>query len=198
MGLDFLYIDGQTPIDEDEKEGLLIKTISTREELNEFEQYNIEKAVQWTVQNKFKVERILKEDFICDLHRRMYNEVWKWAGHFRKTNKNIGVDKFNIALELRKLLEDCRYWIENKTFNDDEISVRFKHRLVQIHLFPNGNGRHSRLFADVLITHVFNKPIFTWGSSNLVKPGLARKKYMEAIHSADNNDLKPLIVFARS
>jgi Fic-DOC domain mobile mystery protein B len=198
MGLDLLYIDGQTPIDEDEKNGLLIKTISTRSELDEFEQYNIEKAVQWTLQNKFKLEKILREDFILELHRRMYNEVWKWAGQFRKTNKNIGLDKFQIAFELRNLLDDCKYWIKNKFFTEDEISIRFKHRLVQIHLFSNGNGRHSRLCADVFITQIFNKPIFTWGNSNLVKPGLARKKYMEAIHSADKSDIKPLITFARS
>jgi len=198
MGLDLTYINGQTPIDDDEKEGLLIKTISTRGELDEFEQYNIEKAVQWTLKNKFKTERILQEDFILELHKRMYNEVWKWAGHFRKTNKNIGVDNYQIAIELRNLLEDCRYWITDKTFDEDNISIRFKHRLVQIHLFPNGNGRHSRLCADVLISHVFKKPVFTWGKSNLAKPGLAREKYMKAIYSADAGDIKPLITFARS
>ena len=198
MGLDLNYIDGQTPIDEDEKEGLIIKTISTRSELDEFEQYNIEKAVQWTLKNKFKPERILTEKFMHDLHKRMYNEVWKWAGQFRKTNKNIGVDKFQISIELRNLLDDCKYWIKNKTFDEDEISIRFKHRLVQIHLFPNGNGRHSRLCADVLITHIFNKPIFTWGNTNLVKPVLARKKYMEAIYCADKGDIKLIITFARS
>ena len=198
MGLDLTYIDGQTPIDEDEKEGLLIKTISTRGELDEFEQYNIEKAVQWTLKNKFKMEKILQEDFILELHKRMYNEVWKWAGHFRKTNKNIGVDKYQISIELRNLLDDCRYWITDRIFNEYDISIRFKHRLVQIHLFPNGNGRHSRLYADVLISHVFNKPIFTWGNSNLAKPGLVRGKYMKAIYSADEGDIKPLITFARS
>ncbi len=198
MGLDLTYIDGQTPIDEDEKEGLLIKTISTRGELDEFEQYNIEKAVQWTLKNKFKMEKILQEDFILELHKRMYNEVWKWAGHFRKTNKNIGVDKYQIAIELRNLLDDYRYWITDRIFNEDDISIRFKHRLVQIHVFPNGNGRHSRLYADVLISHVFSRPIFTWGSSNNAKPGLAREKYMKAIYSADAGDIKPLITFARS
>lgn len=198
MGLDLTYIDGQTPIDDDEKEGLLIQTISTRGELDEFEQYNIEKAIQWTLQNKFKTEKILQENFILELHKKMYNEVWKWAGHFRKTNKNIGVDKYQIAIELRNLLDDCRYWIKDNTFIEDEISIRFKHRLVQIHLFPNGNGRHSRLYADVLISHVFKKPNFTWGNSNLAKHGLARKKYLDAIYKADDGDIKPLIKFARS
>jgi len=198
MGLDLTYIDGQTPIDEDEKEGLLIKTISTLGELNEFEQYNIEKAVQWTLNNKFTMEKILDEGFILELHKRMYNEVWKWAGHFRKTNKNIGVDKYLMGSELRKLLDDCKYWIKEKTFFEDEIAIRFKHRLVQIHLFPNGNGRHSRLLADVLVSHVFKKTVFTWGNSNIVKLGLAREKYIEAIYMADKGDVKPLLIFARS
>ena len=128
----------------------------------------------------------------------MYKEVWKWAGHFRKTNKNIGVDKYQMGSELRKLLEDCKYWINEKTFSEDEIAIRFKHRLVQIHLFPNGNGRHSRLFADVLVSHVFEKRVFTWGNSNIIEPGLAREKYMEAIYKADDGDIKPLIIFART
>ena len=198
MGLDLTYMDGQTPIDEDEKEDLLIKTISTRDELNEFEQYNIEKAVQWTLNNKFTMEKILDEGFIFELHRRMYNEVWKWAGQFRKTNKNIGVDKYQTGNELRKLLDDCKYWIKENTFFEDEIAIRFKHRLVQIHLFPNGNGPHSRLIADVLVSQVFNKTAFTWGNSNIIKPGLAREKYMEAIYKADDGDIKPLIIFART
>ena len=125
MGLDLTYLAGQSPIDEDEKEGLIIKTISTRDELNEFEQYNIEKALQWTLKNKFSRERIVSEKFILELHKRMFVEVWKWAGQFRKTNKNIGVDKSLIRVELKKLLDDCRFWIDHNKFDDDEISTVF-------------------------------------------------------------------------
>lgn len=133
-----------------------------------------------------------------ELHKRMYGEVWEWAGRFRNTNKNIGVDKYQIGIELRTLLDDCRYWIENKTFPEDEIAVRFKHRIVSIHCFPNGNGRHSRLIADVIIEKVFGKPVFTWGSQNLIRKSAFRSSYLAALRDADNGSIKPLIAFARS
>ena len=198
MGLEFEYIEGQSPLDEDEKEGLIIKTISTRGELDEFEQKNIETAVAWTLSKNYKLDEILSEKFIQEVHKRMFGEVWKWAGKFRKSNKNIGVDKIQIPTELRKLFADCSYWIDHKVFEPDEIAIRFKHRLVQIHLFPNGNGRHSRLCADILISQGLKKPIFTWGSKNLSKRGELRKKYLEAIYAADSGDYELLIKFARS
>lgn len=198
MGLDFDFKEGQTPLDEDEMEGLLIKTINTRGELDEFEQLNIEKGMLWTMKRKFKAEKILSESFVKELHRKMYGEVWQWAGEFRKTNKNIGIDKFQIALELRALLDDCKFWIEKKVFSDDEIAIRFKHRLVSIHCFANGNGRHSRLFADVIIGQLFKLPVFSWGAANLTKKGEARKDYLQAIRKADAGNFEELILFARS
>jgi Fic-DOC domain mobile mystery protein B len=198
MGLELEYLYGQTPIFEDEKEGLLIKTISTRSELDEFEQLNIESAIEWTLKQKFRSERIFTIEFIKEVHKQMYYKVWEWAGTFRKTNKNIGVDKFQINQELRSLLNDCKYWIDNNTFSDDEIAIRFKHRLVKTHPFPNGNGRHSRLCGDILISHVFNKKIFSWGHSNLIKPSENRKRYLKAVYEADAGNINPLIKFARS
>jgi Fic-DOC domain mobile mystery protein B len=155
MGLNLNYIEGQTPIDEDEKEGLKISTISTIAELNEFEQLNIEKAFEWILRRKPAADKILTEEFVKELHKRMFGDVWKWAGAFRNSNKNIGVDKYQIGTKLRDLLEDCKYWIEHKTYNEDEIAIRFSHRIVSIHPFPNGNGRHSRLIADCLIIQWF-------------------------------------------
>lgn len=197
MGLNLDYIDGQTPIDEDEKEGLLIQTISTLGELDEFEQLNVEKAVDWTMKRKLTPDKILTEDFAKELHKRMFGDVWKWAGTFRNSNKNIGVDKYEIGIKLRDLLDDCRYWIEHKSYPEDEIAVRFSHRIVNIHPFPNGNGRHSRLIADILISHGLGKSHFTWGSKNLTKKGEARSKYLKALKEADQGDYKLLIEFAR-
>lgn len=198
MGLNLGNINGQTPLDEDEKEGLLIPTIATRGELDEFEQQNIEQAVQWTLKRSFKQEEIFTEDFIKEVHERMYGEVWAWAGEFRRTNKNIGVDKWQVPLELKALLDDVIYWINNKVYEPDELAVRFKHRLVSIHCFPNGNGRHSRLMADIIIQKVFKFPVFSWGAGGLVHVGDARKKYLDGIRVADHGDYKPLINFARS
>jgi len=197
MGLDLEYSSGQTPLDEDEKEGLLIPTITTRAELDEFEQLNIQEAQEWIRKRKFKRETILTEQFVKELHRRMYSDVWKWAGEFRRTNKNIGVDKLEIGIQIRNLLDDCSFWIDNKTYPDDEIAIRFKHRIVSIHCFSNGNGRHSRLMAEIIIKHVFGKPIFTWHSRNLTKQDNPRKEYLQALKEADAGNILPLMKFAR-
>jgi Fic-DOC domain mobile mystery protein B len=198
MGLNLTYSEGQTPLDEDEKEGLLIKSVSLKSELDEFEQLGIERANEWLLRQKLVTDEILSEDFVKLLHKKMFGSVWRWAGEFRRTNKNIGVDKFLIGAELRNLFNDCSYWITNNSFSEDEIAVRFSHRIVSVHPFANGNGRHSRLIADVLINKGFGKPYFTWGSSNLVKQGDARISYLEALREADKLDYGKLILFARS
>lgn len=198
MGLDFELVDGQTPLTEEEKEGLLISSITTHGELDEFEQRNIEKAIQWTLSRKFKKEEILTEAFIKLVHKKMYAEVWAWAGEFRKTNKNIGVDMHQVPTQLRLLLDDCQYWIENGTYLPDEIAVRFKHRIVSIHCFSNGNGRHSRMMGDLIIEKIFGRPVFTWGATiNLTRSGDARAEYLAALKTADKNDFKLLLEFAR-
>lgn len=199
MGLNLSYDYGQTPISEEEIDELLVKTISTKAELDEFEQKNIEIAVEWTIKQRHPIDKILSIDFIKEVHRRMFDQVWGWAGKFRSTNKNIGVDKHQIYIEISKLIDDVKFWINNKTYSEDEITIRYKHRLVKIHPFPNGNGRHSRLCADILVSHIFNKPIFSWGSHyNLTEPGDTRKKYIDAIFLADEGNIKPLLKFARS
>jgi len=198
MGLDLKYIEGQTPLDEDEKEGLLIPTIATREELDEFEQQNIEKAILWSLNRNLKPETIFKEDFIKRLHKEMYGDVWKWAGLFRKTNKNLGVDKWQISVALKALLDDAKYWLANNAYNPDELAIRFKHRIVAIHCFPNGNGRHSRLMADIIISKIFKQPVFTWGSGNLIKQGDSRNEYLKAIREADKGNIAMLLKFAKN
>jgi len=197
MGLEFEYKEGQTPIDDYEKESLLIKSLTTQEELDELEQLNIEKAVEWIIHSTFKPKQVLTVNFIKLVHKKMFSNVWKWAGEFRKSEKNIGVDWIKISIELKYLLDDIKYWIENKTHSPDEIAIRFKHRLVNIHCFPNGNGRHSRIMADIIIESIFNKEEFTWNNSNMVKADKIRSKYISAIREADNGDIKPLIKFAR-
>lgn len=199
MGLNLNYNNGQTPIDEDEKQGLLIPTITTREELDEFEQLNIEKAVEfYLLRKKFKMNTILTEKFIVSVHKKMLEEVWKWAGEMRKSNKNIGVDKFQITIQLRQLLGNCKYWIENNTYPNEEIAIRFKHGLVAIHIFPNGNGRHSRLIGDIMMKHIFRKPIFSWGHKNLVHKSNVRDTYIKALRQADKGNFEDLLNFSKS
>lgn len=198
MGLDLEYIDGQTPIDEEEKEGLRIETISAKGELDEFEQLNIEEALQWVFGKKFKPKQVFTEKFICNLHKRMYGNVWDWAGEFRKTNKNIGVDKHQIPMQLKMLCDDALFWVENGTYPPEEIAICFKHRIVSIHCFPNGNGRHSRLMADIIIEKLFAEEPFSWGAANLSKANDTRKSYLKAVKAADLSDYQPLLEFSRS
>ena len=200
MGLNLDYVPGQTPLEEEEIEGLKVPSISTKGELDEFEQKNIEEAVLWTVGTKIKVEKLFSESFIKSLHKRMYGEVWKWAGKFRQSEKNIGIESWRIPTELRVLLEDAKFWIENETYPADEIAIRFKHRIVSIHCFPNGNGRHSRLMADLIAEKIFDRKTFTWGQSNskLLNETEARSKYLTALKKADSGDYTDLLTFARS
>lgn len=199
MGLDQPYIPGQTPLEEEEREGLRIFSISTRKELDEFEQQNIEEAIQWLLTHKIRPNRILTESFIKEIHSLMFGQVWDWAGTYRKTNKNLGVDKWQIATELKKLVDDTVYWIQQKSFEPDEIAIRFKHRIVSIHCFPNGNGRHSRLMGDIMAEFLFNRPVFSWGSKGyLVEGSEVRTLYLSALRLAGRGDISSLIKFARS
>ena len=188
---------GATPLDPDEMEDLKIKTITTRGELDRWEQQNIGEAMDWLDSRKNKSE-ILQEDFVKKLHEKMLSKVWAWAGSFRKTDKNIGVDKFRIGIDLKLLIDDTKYWIDNNTYESDEIATRFHHRLGKIHCFPNGNGRHARLMTDVLLSDVLEKDFFTWGHENLSVEGDVRDKYINALQSADDNDYGPLLEFVRS
>lgn len=199
MGLEIKYEKGQTPLSEEEMQGLLIPSITTHEDLNEFEQLNIEKAVEWyLIRKKFKAEKILTEEFILDVHRRMLNEVWSWAGQFRTSEKTIGIPWHQVPIRLRQLIDDCKYWIEHGTYSDEAIAIRFKHELVAIHLFPNGNGRHSRLMGDIVMKYIFNKPKFTWGQKNLGDKGKNRDLYIKALKKADNGEFEDLNAFAQS
>ncbi len=190
------YPAGATPIDPDEMEGLKIKHITTREELNRFEQDNINEALQWLA--KRRKGDILTEKFVRALHQKMFGKVWRWAGSFRKSGKNIGVDWHRISTELHTLLQDVRYWIDRKTYPGDEIAVRFHHRLVWIHLFANGNGRHARLMTDVLLKEVLKQKPFTWNINTMDHEDKVRDLYLKALRQADNRDYTALLDFVRA
>lgn len=191
------YADGQTPLSEEEKEGLKIRGITTHGELNEQEQLNIEDALLWLYALRIKPSRLLGEAFLKQLHKRMFNNVWIWAGQYRKSEKNIGVNWYRIHVEVKNLLDDLEIWIEKEVFPPDEICLRFKHRLVSIHCFPNGNGRHSRLMADILREKLFFKTPFSWRQSEIHKPNLVRSRYIKALKAADAGNIQPLVRFAR-
>jgi len=186
--------DASTPLTAEEREGLIPSYVTLRRELNEAEQANILEAEQWAFSRK---RNVLDERFLTDLHKRMFGRVWRWAGKFRHTERNVGVDPYRIATDLRKLLDDSRYWIEHNTYPLDEISARFHHRLVYIHPFPNGNGRHARLATDLLLV-ALGQSRFSWGRTSLVNPGETRHAYVVALRAADGRDIRPLLEFVRS
>jgi Fic-DOC domain mobile mystery protein B len=186
--------DAATPLTPDEKQGLIPTHVTLRSELNELEQRGVSAGEQWAFDRRRR--KILDQPFLRNLHRHMFENVWRWAGEYRRTERNIGIDAKNIEVELKKLLDDADYWIEHKTYPPDEIALRLHHRLTWIHPFPNGNGRHARLAADLLITSLGGKR-FSWGQTNLVSIGDARKRYIEALRSADMHNIESLLIFAR-
>jgi len=187
--------DANTPLTDEEREQLIPAYITLRHELNEAEQINIGQALRWATARKKR--DVLDQNFLRQLHKRMFGDVWRWAGQYRTSARNIGVDAYRITMDVHQAIDDACYWIEHKTYPPDEIAVRFSHRLVAIHPFPNGNGRISRLIGDLLAQQLEQEP-FTWGRANLVDVGETRARYIEALRAADNHDIKPLLLFARS
>lgn len=186
--------DDGTPLSPEERDGLKLTYITLRGELNEAEQQNISSATLWALSRR---RDVLNVTFLRNLHRRMLGDVWRWAGEYRTTGKNIGIDAWKIPLEMQQLIENVRYWVDNETFPPDEVAARFHHRLVWIHPFSNGNGRFARLATDLLIRDL-GHPLLTWGSGNLVDGGQLRTAYIDALRAADRNDYGPLIAFVRS
>lgn len=193
------YIRGATPIEPDELDQLIPDYISKMSELNLAEQSNITDAFVWS--NGQDLKELLSVTFLLKLHLKMFGQVWKWAGKQRRTNKNIGVMKENIMDDLGQLLKNVEYWIGNDVFEIDELATRFHHRLVQIHVFANGNGRHARLATDLLLKKLGEKR-FSWGLNderlNLNYESEIRTRYIEALRTADKGDFSPLLKFVRS
>lgn len=201
MSIRLEYPEGATPIDPDEMEGLIPKGITLQKELNDFEHINIQDARLWLSRKKPK--DVLSDAFIKKLHKRMFGNVWKWAGQYRLTEKTIGIDPFQIPVQIRELCKNTEFQIQNLGSGswEDELAVRFHHRLVLIHPFPNGNGRHSREMTDVLLT-LHGQERFTWGDTNqgvgIVEAGKQRATYIEALKDADQGRFTKLIQFVRS
>ena len=194
--MQFNYPDGATPLDPDEAEGLRLTHITTREELNIFEAENIRAGMEWAWRSRHR--EIVSEGFMRLLHKRMFGNVWRWAGEFRKSNKNIGVPREEIGVALRYLCEDVNYWIEYETYPVDELAARFHHRLVAIHPFANGNGRHARLITDLLLEKRLGGRRFSWGGEEIARAIECREQYIRALRAADGGDYGPLLVFVRS
>lgn len=197
---DDLWLDepGQTPLTEEEKLQLRL-ALSTRAQLNAAERLNIHAARLWALRKAvLRRDDLLTDTFARELHRRMFNQVWRWAGKYRTSDRNLGWESHRIPEGMRVLLDDARYWEQHATYPATEIAVRLHHRMVVIHPWPNGNGRHARLLADIVVA-ARGQPALTWGAMlDLAQPGSARTRYISALQSADQGDYAPLIAFATS
>lgn len=191
----FHYPKGSTPLDLDEIEGLIPKNISLQAELNTWEQMNIQEAKAWAFGKKH--DNLFSIEFIQTLHKKMFDQTWKWAGSFRTTLKNIGVEAHQVQPELRKMCDDFSYQITHKVAEIDEIVARLHHRLVWIHPFPNGNGRHARLYADIVLVKK-GKNVFSWGKGDITSMNKTRDRYIEALRQADQQNFELLLNFVRS
>ena len=191
--------DDATPLAPAERDGLKLTWITTRADLNAAEQDNIDAGAAWAFRSRRA--NILTVAFSIALHRQMFGQVWDWAGHYRTTERNIGIAPYRIGTETAQLFDDAAFWVANETYEPDELAVRLHHRLVFVHPFPNGNGRHARMMADLLIRRL-GAPPFSWGSNRddrvIHDIGDLRKRYVSALRAADGNDYEPLIAFARS
>lgn len=192
--MEFNYPKGATPLDPDEIEGLKHPHVETRAELDQLEHQNIQDGFNWLTQQR-KYKTFVNEDFIKTLHEKLLGDVWSWAGQFRLIEKNIGIDPIHIPVELRNLLDDVKTWLEYGTYEREEFAARLHHRLVKIHLFANGNGRHGRILTDVILDKEVGVAPINWDSNSLSTDGEHRDKYINALRAADNNDYKPLIDF---
>ena len=190
------YDDGTTPLDYDELKGLLPTHITTRGELDFLEMENINQAIIWS--GNLKTNDILNIEFICKLHKKMFSNVWKWAGKFRKSQKNIDIPYIQIEVDLQTLCDDAQAWKQYNTYSPDEFAARFHHRLVFIHPFSNGNGRHARLMADLILEKLFAAKVFSWGGESLTNHNKTRKEYIKALKMADEHDYSLLLEFVRS
>jgi Fic-DOC domain mobile mystery protein B len=187
--------DAATPLDQDEADDLIPDHITTRQELNEWEQNNIAAALSWI--GSRRSQSVLSVDFVRDLHQQMFGETWRWAGTFRKSIKTIGIPPEQIQEQMRNLLADTQYQIDKGDLSADEIAVRFHHRLVCIHPFPNGNGRHARMLTDLLLRQL-GAEAFIWGRTRIENQGPVREAYVAALRAADAGDYEQLWRFVRT
>ncbi len=194
--------EGATPLDHDDQRGLRRSDITFRHELNAAEADNIGAAINWAFAQRRALPSLLTQPATKGLHRRMFGDVWSWAGTFRAGETNIGVAAYRIPTELESLLQDVLAQTADPsrlTWPADEVAVRYHHRLVALHPFPNGNGRHARLAADLVVV-ALGQPRFSWGSGgHLTDASAARSRYLHALREADRHfTYDALLAFARS
>jgi len=164
-------------------------------ELDELEDLNIQKGLEWL--NRQKDPNYLSTEFICKLHEKLFGDVWKWAGKYRTAEVNISKYRYyDVAPQLKNLFEDAKLWIQHGKMSWEEISEEMHKRLVTIHPFTNGNGQTTRIYVEY-VQKRNNQGIPRWMASMSHSPAKRRDKYIQALRSADKGDFGPLIEFMK-
>lgn len=199
MALTGSHAPGATPLSEEDLRGLKLASISNQGELNEAEAQNILRGQEWALRSRTStLSGMLNDDYLIRLHKQMFGDVWKWAGKTRERETNIGVAPHTIRTHLRSLYEEVGGWLEFSVYPPDELAIRLHYRVVTIHPFPNGNGRHARMLAHMVMVRHFRLNPLSWGGSALRDQNVNRKAYIDALAAADNRNFAPLLTFARA
>jgi Fic-DOC domain mobile mystery protein B len=199
MALTGAHAPGATPLSEEDLRGLKLVSISNQGELNEAEAQNILRGQEWALRSRTAtLSRMLSDDYLLRLHKKMFGDVWKWAGTIRERETNVGVPPHTIRTQLRSLYEEVGGWLEFNVYPPDEIAIRLHYRVVTIHPFPNGNGRHARMLAHMVMVRHFGLNPLSWGINALRSQDGNRKAYIDALVAADKREFAPLIAFARA
>jgi Fic-DOC domain mobile mystery protein B len=188
-------IHGETPIDD--ISGLKPKGLTTRAQLNAVEARNMRKAVvRYLVIKPSRRQAPFTLEWCYKLHRQMFGEVWRWAGQKRTTELNIGVPFHRIDVDLKNLMADLAFWREKGEMDPIEQVARLHHRAVFIHPFLNGNGRWSRLLANIFQKQSTDK-LTIWPEETVGNASVIREEYLAAVRSGDKGDYNPLIALHR-
>ena len=179
--------------------GLLLEHLSTTTARNAAETEAISRAYDkyvFRARRKKQGTEWLTDDFIRRVHADMLGTIWEWAGKYRQTKFNLGVDPHLIREQIKLFTEDFLYWNGTEsTMSVIEIAARIQHRLTNIHPFTNGNGRHARLITDIFL-HSRKLPIPQWPQIQLMAQGNEiGEQYITAMKKADNGDINDLIQF---
>jgi len=199
MALTGAHAPGATPLTHEDLQGLKIPSVKTHGELNEVQAANIIRGQEWALRSRLaRLPAMLSDAFLQRLHVAMFGEVWKWAGQYRQRDTNIGVSVHAIQPQLRQVYDEARGWLDYKSYSPDEFAIRLHYRIVAVHPFANGNGRHARMLAHVVMVRHFGMEPLSWGGSLLRGADANRKAYIDALIAADRRDMAPLLAFARS
>ena len=152
---------GETPIPGDELAALVPHVIDTlAAPITRADIYDLESAVLQDVtetqlaaalDGSLTLDDLLNDYFLRDLHTQLYGDIWMWAGRWRQYEVNIGVAPEHIAVELRSAMGNIGYrWERAADWTPRELGVAVHAEAVRVHPFTDGNGRTTRLLADLV------------------------------------------------